>query len=75
VKCTVTFSASTSATIATVRLSRGGRTVARGWSRVRAGSARVPLGGELRPGRYTLSVRVTDAGGATTASTTSIRIR
>jgi hypothetical protein len=58
-----------------VSISRGNRTLARGRSAVRHSRVRVPLRGSLRPGRYRITVRVTDAGGTTTASSSSIRVR
>jgi hypothetical protein len=74
VKCTISFSAGASATSATVRLTRGDRTYARGRSAVRDGRAKVPLRRALPPGRYKLTVQVTDANGSTTASSRQIRV-
>jgi hypothetical protein len=58
-----------------VSIWRGNRTLARGHSPVRRGHVRVPLRGSLRPGRYRITVLVTEAGGRTTASSGSIRVR
>jgi hypothetical protein len=74
ISCTVTLGASSSATRATVSISRGDRTVAHGRSKVRNGRVRVPLHVSLAPGRYRITVRVTDASGATTASSSAIRV-
>jgi hypothetical protein len=75
ITCTVTFGASSSATRASISIWHGNHTVARGRSTVRHGRVRVPLRVSLPPGRYRITVRVTDASGATTASRGSIRLR
>jgi hypothetical protein len=75
ITCTVSFHASSSTVRASVSIWRANRTLARGHSRVRHGRVRVPLRGSLRPGRYRITVLLTDAGGATTASSSLIRVR
>jgi hypothetical protein len=74
VRCTVSFSAGASATAAAVRLHRGPRTFARGRAPVRDGRVRIPLPGSLEPGRYAISIQVTDETGAKDDSTRRIRI-
>jgi hypothetical protein len=73
-RCTVSFSAGASAASAAVRLHRGNRTFARGRAAVRDGRVRISLLGRLDPGRYAISIEVTDETGAHHDSTRKIRI-
>ena len=76
ITCTVAFEAKSSATRASVSVFRGDRTFAHGRSsKIRNGRLEVPLRGSLRPGRYKITVRVTDADGVTRTLVSSIRVR
>ncbi len=75
ITCTVTFGASSGVKRASVSVSRGNRTYARGRSSARRGRVQVPLRGSLPPGRYRIIVRITDETGTTTASSSSLRVR
>jgi hypothetical protein len=74
VRCTVRFSVGAGASSASVRLSRAGVTVARGSASLSGGRAAVRLRSPLPPGRYSLTIRVTDAAGSTTAASRRIRV-